>query len=49
MPKRNYGYEKRQKELNRQKKREEKAQRKLDRDTQAPAPDREPEEPPRTQ
>jgi hypothetical protein len=31
MPKRNYGYEKRQKELNRQRKQEEKRQRKLDR------------------
>ncbi len=31
MPKRNYGYEKRQKELNRLRKREEKRQRKLDR------------------
>ena len=31
MPKRNYGYEKRQKELTRQRKQEEKRQRKLDR------------------
>ncbi|HEY7633930.1 MAG TPA: hypothetical protein VH763_00175 [Gemmatimonadales bacterium] len=31
MPKRNYGFEKRQKELNKQRKREEKEQRKLDR------------------
>lgn len=31
MPKRNYGYEKRQKELGKQLKREEKRQRKLDR------------------
>jgi hypothetical protein len=31
LPKRNYGYEKRQKELNRQRKKEEKLQRKLDR------------------
>ena len=31
MPKRNYGFEKRQKELNKQKKREEKQQRKLER------------------
>ena len=31
MPQRNYGYEKRQKELNRQRKQEEKRQRKLDR------------------
>lgn len=45
MPKRNYGYEKRQKELNRQKKREEKAQKKLDRDVHPSAPETEPEEP----
>ena len=31
MPKRNYGYEKRQKELHKQQKREEKRQRKLER------------------
>jgi hypothetical protein len=31
VPKRNYGFEKRQKELTRQRKKEEKAQRKLDR------------------
>jgi hypothetical protein len=31
MPKRNYGFEKRQKELNRQRKQEEKRQRKLER------------------
>ena len=31
LPKRNYGFEKRQKELNRQKKKEEKQQRKLER------------------
>lgn len=31
MPKRNFGFEKRQKEINRQRKREEKQQRKLDR------------------
>jgi hypothetical protein len=31
LPKRNYGYEKRQKELNKQRKREEKRLRKLDR------------------
>jgi hypothetical protein len=31
VPKRNYGYEKRQKELNKQRKREEKRQRKLER------------------
>lgn len=36
MPKRNYGFEKRQKELNRQKKQEEKRQRRLDR-TEPPA------------
>jgi hypothetical protein len=36
LPKRNYGYEKRQKELNRQRKQEEKRQRRLDR-TEAPA------------
>lgn len=38
MPKRNYGYEKRQKELSKQQKREEKRQRKLERGT-APAED----------
>lgn len=38
MPKRNYGYEKRQKELTRQRKQEEKRQRKLDR-TEAPPVD----------
>ena len=38
MPKRNYGYEKRQKELTRQRKQEEKRQRKLDR-TDAPPED----------
>jgi hypothetical protein len=41
VPKRNYGFEKRQKELNRQRKKEEKRQRKLDRaktqDDEAPA------------
>ncbi len=31
LPKRNYGFEKRQKELNKQKKKEEKAQRKVER------------------
>jgi hypothetical protein len=36
LPKRNYGYEKRQKELTRQRKQEEKRQRKLDR-TDSPA------------
>ena len=36
MPKRNYGYEKRQKELHKQQKREEKLKRKLER-TDAPA------------
>jgi hypothetical protein len=35
LPKRNYGYEKRQKELNKQRKQEEKRQRRLDR-TEAP-------------
>jgi hypothetical protein len=35
LPKRNYGYEKRQKELNKQRKQEEKRQRRLDR-TAAP-------------
>ena len=43
MPKRNYGFEKRQKEANRQRKREEKQQRKLDR---ASARDAERNEPP---
>lgn len=38
MPKRNYGYEKRQKELTRQRKQEEKRQRRLDR-TDAPPED----------
>ena len=33
MPKRNYGFEKRQKEMNKQRKRDEKLQRKLDRAT----------------
>ena len=36
MPKRNYGYEKRQKELTRQRKQEEKRQRKLDRTDSPP-------------
>jgi hypothetical protein len=36
VPKRNYGYEKRQKELNKQRKREEKRQRKLDRTKTGP-------------
>jgi hypothetical protein len=36
MPKRNYGFEKRQKELNKQRKQEEKRQRKLER-AEAPA------------
>jgi hypothetical protein len=49
LPKRNYGHEKRQKELNKQRKREEKLQRKLDRTasqpedadtTESPGPDR---------
>jgi hypothetical protein len=49
VPKRNYGFEKRQKELNRQQKRAEKAQRKLER--VAPTPDTkiEPEPPPRSE
>jgi hypothetical protein len=34
LPKRNYGFEKRQKELNRQQKQEEKRQRRLDRTSQ---------------
>jgi hypothetical protein len=38
LPKRNYGYEKRQKELNRQRKQEEKRQRRLDR-TETPPDD----------
>ena len=38
MPKRNYGYEKRQKELSRQRKQEEKRQRRFDR-TDAPPED----------
>ncbi len=36
MPKRNYGYEKRQKEIHKQNKREEKRQRKLERTTEPP-------------
>jgi hypothetical protein len=36
LPKRNYGYEKRQKELNRQRKKEEKRQRKLERSKTGP-------------
>jgi hypothetical protein len=36
LPKRNYGYEKRQKELNRQRKQEEKRQRRLDRSEAVP-------------
>ena len=41
MPKRNYGYEKRQKELHKQQKREEKLKRKLERaDVPADEPDR---------
>lgn len=36
MSKRNYGYEKRQKELDRQRKRDEKRQRKLDRNASTP-------------
>ncbi|HET6796500.1 MAG TPA: hypothetical protein VFH40_05000 [Gemmatimonadales bacterium] len=37
MPKRNYGYEKRQKELNKQRKQEAKRQRRLDRTEPPPA------------
>ena len=44
MPKRNYGYEKRQKELTKQHKREEKRQRKLERSA-PPAGDSRPDEP----
>jgi hypothetical protein len=40
VPKRNYGFEKRQKELNKKRKREEKIQRRLDR--AAPNPDERP-------
>jgi transcription elongation GreA/GreB family factor len=41
LPKRNYGYEKRQKELHKQQKREEKLKRKLERaDVPAEEPDR---------
>jgi hypothetical protein len=46
LPKRNYGYEKRQKELNRQRKQEEKRQRRLDR-TEASAEEVKVDEPPR--
>jgi hypothetical protein len=45
VPKRNYGFEKRQKELDRQRKREEKAQRKLDRATKPTENTSEPESP----
>jgi hypothetical protein len=44
VPKRNYGYEKRQKELTRQNKREEKRQRKLERAVE-PAPESEGDQP----
>lgn len=44
LPKRNYGYEKRQKELHKQQKREEKLKRKLER-TDAPATEPEGDEP----
>jgi hypothetical protein len=37
LPKRNYGFEKRQKELTRQRQKEEKKQRKLERSKEAPA------------
>lgn len=45
MPKRNYGYEKRQKELNRQRRQEEKRNRKLDRSA-APPEDGQVDQPP---
>jgi hypothetical protein len=45
LPKRNYGYEKRQKELNRQRKQEEKRQRRLER-TETPADEVKVNEPP---
>jgi hypothetical protein len=45
VPKRNYGFEKRQKELNKQRKQEEKRQRRLDR-TQPPPGDAKVEETP---
>jgi hypothetical protein len=45
LPKRNYGFEKRQKELNRQRKQEEKRQRRLDR-ADLPAQDDGLEDPP---
>jgi hypothetical protein len=45
LPKRNYGYEKRQKELTRQRKQEEKRQRKLDRTDAPPAEDMKPDDP----
>jgi hypothetical protein len=49
VPKRNYGYEKRQKELNKQRKREEKQQRKLERaDTPPEDTTGEPQEPSQT-
>jgi len=44
LPKRNYGFEKRQKELTKQRKKEEKAQRKLDR-AKASSESTEPEHP----
>jgi hypothetical protein len=48
VPKRNFGYEKRQKELNKQRKREEKQQRKLDRANTSPQ-DAEPAAAPETE
>jgi hypothetical protein len=48
VPKRNYGFEKRQKELNRQQKRAEKAQRKLERVAPPTETRDEPETPPRS-
>ena len=44
MPKRNYGFEKRQKELNRQQKQEAKRQRRLERSEAAPEGDKTEEE-----
>jgi hypothetical protein len=43
LPKRNYGYEKRQKELNKQRKQEAKRQRRLDRTEPPPAEEKEAE------
>jgi hypothetical protein len=46
LPKRNYGFEKRQKELNKQRKQEAKRQRRLDRTEPPPQSDLKNEEPP---